>query len=351
MKKLLIASTALVATSGFAYADVTLGGSAQFGVIYIEDRADPNAGVGTTDSDATEELFLDYELQFDFSASGETDGGLGFGMSAELESDSDGEGNQNAQSIDPEIFITSGFGTLTVGALDVAPDAAGFGNTRDPGYDGVGVDNLIDAILFVNASDLFNSDESGAANIMYQGTFGGLSLTATAHSHEKDFGAVAEYDFGTFNVGLSYVSVDEVIIGATDGDLVADLVTGEVSEVGGTPGTPGGGETWGATIGGSFAGFDLDFVYADHTNDFDADAKAYGLSGAYDLGMYEVTFAVNQVELDNTDMGDIDGTAYGIGVSYDLGGGASLQAGVASLWNPAEDDNFTTASFGIAMSF
>lgn len=326
MKKLLIASTALVATSGFAYADVTLGGSAQFGVIYIEDRADPNAGTGTTKSDATEELFLDYELQFDFSASGETDGGLGFGMSAELESDSDGSANQNAQSIDPEIFITSGFGTLTVGALDVAPDAAGFGNTRDPGYDGVGVDNLIDAILFVNASDLFNADESGAANVMYQGTFGGLSLTATAHSHEKDFGAVAEYDFGSFNVGVSYVSVDEVVIGATDATLTEDPNNpGMVITTPANPGVAGGGETWGVTVGGSFAGFDLDFVYADHTNDFDADAKAYGLSGAYGMGAYDITFAVNQVELDNTSMGDIDGTAYGVGVEYDLGGGASLQ--------------------------
>jgi len=336
MKKLLIASTALVATSGFAYADVTLGGSAQFGIIYIEDRADPDAGVGNIKDDATEELFLDYELQFDFSASGETDGGLGFGMSAELESDSDAKSNQSAQGIDPEIFITSGFGTLTVGALDVAPDAAGFGNTRDPGYDGVGVDNLIDAILFVNAEDLFNQDEAGAANVMYQGTFGGLSLTATAHSHEQDVGVVAEYDFGAFSAGLSYVTVDDF----------AD-------------GTDEGGETWGITVGGTFAGFDLDFVYADHENDFDLDAKAYGLSAAYDLGAYEIEFGINQVEIDNFGaQGDIDGTTYGIGVSYDLGGGAELQAGVASLWNPgdvgdpdAKEDDIITASFGIAMSF
>ncbi|MDD9717188.1 porin [Dinoroseobacter sp. PD6] len=324
MKKLLIASTALVATSGFAYADVTLGGSAQFGIIYIEDRADPSAPAEGPGSDDTEELFLDYELQFDFSASGETDGGLGFGMSAELESDSDAEGNQNAQGIDPEIFITSGFGTLTVGALDTAPDQAGFGNTRDPGYDGVGVDNLIDAILFLDAEALFNADEGGRSNIMYQGSFGGLSLTATAHAHEQDFGIVAEYDFGAFRAGLSYMEVDEVEIG---GDL-------------------GGGDTIGVTVGGTFAGFDLDFVYADHSNDFDVDAEAYGLSGAYDLGAYGITFGVNQVEI-----GDVDGTTYGIGVEYDLGGGAELQAGVASLWDPEDDDNFTTASFGIAMSF
>ncbi len=38
MKKLLIASTALVATAGMAAAEVTFSGYGRFGVIYEEDR-------------------------------------------------------------------------------------------------------------------------------------------------------------------------------------------------------------------------------------------------------------------------------------------------------------------------
>ena len=42
MKKLLIASKALVATAGMAAADVTLKGSSRFGLIYTEGAADEN---------------------------------------------------------------------------------------------------------------------------------------------------------------------------------------------------------------------------------------------------------------------------------------------------------------------
>lgn len=334
MKKLLIASTALVATSGFAYADVTLGGSAQFGVIYQEDRLDQ----GLTD-DSTDELFLDYELQFDFSASGETDSGIGFGMSAELESDSGGTSKQSPQAFDPEIFVTGSFGTVTVGALDVAPDQAGFGNTRDPGYDGIGIDNAIDAILFLGLSDfddVFGTVDSGAsANIMYQGSFGGLAITATVDSYEEDYAIVVGYDFGSFNVGFLYNEADDL-----GGGFSAD--------------------TTALTAGTSFAGFDLDFVYAMHDNSDDIEIDAYGLSGAYDMGAYALTFAVNQVDVDNGP----SGTSYGVGVAYDLGGGASLQAGIGSEYLLVGetftggmrdivvlDDNRTVASFGIAMSF
>lgn len=326
MKKLLIASTALVATSGFAYADVTLGGSAQFGVIYQEDRADP------TDSSDDEELFLDYELQFDFSASGETDGGLGFGMSAELESDSNATADSNEQGFDPEIFITGAYGTLSVGDVDIATD--GFGSTRDPGYDGIGIDNAIDVIITLGLDDFDPLDGDAPAdapdtirgsdtNVRYDGTFGGLTLIATADSHDEDYAAVLSYDFGSFSAGLGYASAD---LGAT-GDA----------------------ESISATVGGSFAGFDIDFVYVTHENDL-FDAEGYGLSGDYDLGMYTITFAVNQVEADN-DSVDVSGTSYGVGVAYDLGGGASLSAGIGSEYDLLSDDDRTVASFGINMSF
>lgn len=328
MKKLLIASTALVATSGFAYADVTLGGSAQFGIIYVEDRMIEDDNGDMVDDD----LFLQYELQFDFSASGETDSGLGFGMSAELESDSDNQGNPNDQGFDPEIFVTGEFGTVTVGSLDVAGDQAGFGNTRDPGYDGVGVDNLIDTLLFLSIDDfdqIFDLDTGGAdANIMYEGSFGGLSLTATVDSFEEDFGIVVDYDFGSFNVGILYMSGDEI-----------------GTEVGSGEGF--GAETVGLTAGAMFAGFDLDFVYAETDIDGGGDLTGYGLSGAYGMGAYTFTFAANQVDVSEGD----SGAAYGIGVDYDLGGGAKLQAGIGSIWDPVDDDNFTTASFGISMKF
>jgi len=66
MKKVLLASTALIGFAGMAAADVTLSGSGRFGLVYNDD--------GTT-SDTN----LSYRLRFNIDASTETDSGVKFG--------------------------------------------------------------------------------------------------------------------------------------------------------------------------------------------------------------------------------------------------------------------------------
>ena len=64
MKKVLLASTALVASAGIAAADVSLSGSAELGII---------------DDDTATQFHTDIDVTF--TMSGETDGGLTFGAS------------------------------------------------------------------------------------------------------------------------------------------------------------------------------------------------------------------------------------------------------------------------------
>src|SRR6056297_3414964 len=73
MKKILLATTALAATSGAAYADMSVSGSAEIGIIGA--------------SNIETQLFTDVDVNF--SGAGETDNGLAFGFSVDLD-ESDG---------------------------------------------------------------------------------------------------------------------------------------------------------------------------------------------------------------------------------------------------------------------
>ena len=72
MKKILFATTALVATAGYAAADITVSGGANMGVKYQEDRAGG-------------ETYTYTELDFGINASGTTDSGIEFGASIDLD--------------------------------------------------------------------------------------------------------------------------------------------------------------------------------------------------------------------------------------------------------------------------
>jgi outer membrane protein OmpU len=339
MKKLLIASTALVATSGFAAAEVTLGGSAQFGVIYQEDRVLPD--VTSPGDTVDDDLFLDYELQFDLSGSTTTDSGLTFGASADFENDSNAFADSNDQGFDPEIFVSGGFGTLTVGDVDVATDTAFGGLTRDPGYDGIGIDNTIDTLIFADAGAGFDIDDLTIdSNIMYEFATGGFGLTLTADSFEQNYAAALSYDLGAWRFGLGYVDIEEYTVNANDDALFGI----------------GGGDSLSVFVGGELFGFDWDFVYVTHDNEVaDADVDGYGVSAGYDLGGYTLSFAAYYIDPDDdfeVALGTADdGWDYGVGVSYDLGGGASLDAGIGSRWLPFEDDDQVVASLGMSFKF
>lgn len=295
MKKLLIASTALVASAGFAAADVTLGGTANMGVKY--------SSVALPSGNTME---LHYEVDFDIIGSGTTDGGLTFGASVDVDQQivsADGNATQIADGAngngitDPEVFISSEFGTLTVGGVDPATD--GFG-IADVGFDGVGVDDDAESIKNANTT----------ANVHYTVTFDAFTLAAAIHTVSNDYSAMLRYDFGDFDAAIGYARDNSSGNSATTLD-----------------------------VNGTFGDISMGGFYTDGSGTL---ANGYGVDLSYVMGATTITFAWGDTSAAGDD------PDYGIGVAYDLGGGAVLAGGVASVDTTTRR---TVADFGINLTF
>ena len=111
MKKLLIATTALVATAGVAAAEVAVSGNGRMGVVYNG-----------------EDLNFSSRIRVVFTLSGETDGGLSFGGSFRADN-AGGAANGSAG----EIFISGAFGTIAMGDVVGAAEAV-VGDLPEVGY-------------------------------------------------------------------------------------------------------------------------------------------------------------------------------------------------------------------------
>ena len=106
MKKVLFATTALVATAGVAAADVTFGGYGRFGVMYMDDDS-----AGTDSTDVTSR----FRLQIDATA--ESDAGVVVGARVRIQQNEGQQGMTNgarffARSGGFEVGVGNIFGAL-----------------------------------------------------------------------------------------------------------------------------------------------------------------------------------------------------------------------------------------------
>ena len=186
MKKVLFASTALVATAGVASAEVALSGSAEMGIY---------------GGSAIETQFFQ-DLDVTFTMSGSTDNGLTFGATVDLD-ESTGAApalNNNADDGGASIFISGDFGTLTMGdtdgALDWAlTDAGNIGNpgsiaddeTSHAGYRGNYLDGVYDGQI-----------------VRYDNTFGDFGVAFSVEMDDAANGRDTGYALGVrYNVALA----------------------------------------------------------------------------------------------------------------------------------------------------
>ena len=121
MKKILLATTALVATTGFAAAEMTWSGSANIGMKYSDQ--------GTTQ--------LHEEIDLGMAATGETDGGIGWKV--EMGLDSENQDSTETKAGDAgSVHLTGDFGTIKVGNVSSAGTSIGL---PDVGFDTIGIDD------------------------------------------------------------------------------------------------------------------------------------------------------------------------------------------------------------------
>jgi outer membrane protein OmpU len=379
MKKVLFATTALVASAGFAAADVSLSGSAEMGIF-------GGSGNDLADDFGFEEADTQFhtDISVTFTLSGETDNGLTFGASIGLEEAQDGVATTVED--DFSVFISGGPWALTMGDTDGAFDRAMSevpvgGDIVDAvenagaGYDGNGgLDGFYDGQI-LRADYAFDAFEVSFSVELCDDCDDILNESEDVADFSGDpvYGLGASYEFGDFEFGVGY----QWVSWALDGDSGAFTLGYDVDADIYIAGISGAYSMGDITVGAnySFGEADLDFSGAGSPDDIAFDYTHFGLGAAYSMDAW--TFAANwgMKEIDDgTD--ERDSTGYGLAIHYDLGGGAVVQFGygwsdnegvpaVSDFNDPSvdlsdlalgefDDDLDTTShqfSFGVAMSF
>ena len=349
MKKVLFATTALIATASVAAADVRISGYGRFGLDWNE--ANGNTGMGETS--ITSRL----RLQFDMST--ETDNGITFGarFRAQAESrdgagasgpinviDSDSDGNFD--TVEPgggasfngaRFFATVGGFTLGVGNILGAVEAMQglYLETRTAGLgiDGAGFQSVVTNMAGNNFDwDAYSSAGFGVNGIevIYNGGAFGVHVSysddtnntfAVGTSGETNTAISGYYTFGDWTVALGYNDEENVGVNA-DNDLIIFTVQGDLG----------------------IAGVRLAYAEMDNTAATGGDSSKLGLYGTFDIGA--ATSLVAFVTDEDSPGLVTDGTGYGLHISHDLGGGVSFEAG----WGENSSDN-TTVQAGVYFSF
>ncbi|MBD3786831.1 MAG: porin [Sphingomonadales bacterium] len=283
MKKVLLATTALVLSAGFAAAEVKLSGSANMGLKYDE---------GGLSYAPAKKAAAWYEIDIDVVGTMESDSGLTFGASVDLDSDYKSALAGTAQTaIDGEVFVSGAFGTFTIGNVD--PIADDYGLT-DIGFDGIGIDDVAE-----------DAGYTGSADARWDYTVGAMTLGVSVNTISEDYGVGAAYDAGMFMAALTF-DHDEA----------------------------GNNDTTSLLLGGKFDAFSAELYVTDNdTND-----TSWGLYGAYTTGA--LTLEASYADADTA-----ADAAYGIGAKYDLGGGAKLAGGLGSVSDDMVADFGVTFKF------
>ena len=296
MKKLLLASTALVATAGIAAADVNLSGGARFGILdngtdtVIHNRFTINIdGNATIDSGA--ELFARVRIRGGSSA---------------------GEGGTTAASgvSAPRVGMTSGGMTLAVGNINGALESTPGLYSGAVGLTGLGWGNLP-----VNGSaagswfwDSFSSAGGGANGVEVIYSAGDMGIHVSHSEVSDQTSAHISYAFGDWTAALAMLD---------DGD---------------------GPEATLITLGGSLGSANVGLKYADVDDGADS-SDATTVWASFDVAS-GTTVTGYFTSVDN-------GTAddnYGLGFTHSLGG-ATLAGGVSSI------NDTTRADLGVRFGF
>lgn len=314
MKKILFASTALIATAGVASAELTIGGSARLGLAY-------NDGL------ATDETRIEQRMRVNITGIAETDAGVKLEVRVRLEANEDDHQN----SISGKGPGAAGF-AVSFGGLRV--DVGNVSNVLDSGdqvdYYGYGVGFT----SFLEHNATFNGPATG---------FGAGSAPATTLK--------ARYNVGDFSASLSYKETRlQAAVAATPGNVGSAAVAADDEIQLGLGYTFGAtsvgavysdsdlaGEYWVANVAGSFGALGYSLIVGDGDNQTDV-----SVGGSLN---YEISSATSLRAM-FSDGGNATDTAFGVGARHDLGGGVTLAGGVGV---DAADN--TKADLGVSFSF
>lgn len=290
MKKVLFATTALIATAGMAAADIKLSGYGRFGALY---------------NDVTDATNFISRLRIQIDVSAETQSGMKVGARQRIQTEENGMGAGNGV----RFYITTGGLTIAggniLGAIEAMPGL--YMNTKSggTGLEGNGFTSLV-----TNTAgngywgwDAYSSGGVGAANgveVIYSAN--GFTAHLSVSDSNRDALALS-YKFGDYTAAVA----------VQDSDTAANQKTV-------------------VTFGGKLGAADFTLAYADNDG-----VDKFALKGGANVGAATYLYGFVASE----DLGE----TFGLGVSHDLGG-ASIEAGWTR--NDITDMNQISAGFFFA---
>ena len=267
MKKILLASTALVASTGFAMADgnISWSGSANMGLKYSDN--------GTTQ--------VHNEIDIGMAATGETDGGIGWKV--EMGLDTDNTDASRGKTVDAgSVSISGDFGTIRVGAVSSAGTSIGIG---DVGFDGSAIDS---------AAHKGRNAGSTAPDVQWNYTMDDIALHASTNTSNDDNAIAVSWTSGSMAIAIAHSA----------------------------EGSTGGATANAMTVGTSVGSFAVKGVATSHST---ANFDSVGLSASMPVdGLGTVTFITGSNDTDAK-------SSYGVGFAKALGGGATLKGYYGSV--------------------
>ena len=275
MKKVLFATTALIATASVAAADVSFGGYGRFGADYDSSRA------------AGAEVDQTSRFRLNITGTTETDNGLSFTAFARMQ-----DSATAATAISGANFsVAAGGLKVTAGNVNGAIETMNGLYAQSLGLTGIGYHNVV-------------------VNTAVAGFWGWDSFSSTGNGRE---GVVVSYSVGDFGVAASYSNTSGVENTAVNASYT---FSGWTVALGFQDSSVAAQDKTVLTVAGNVGIADLNFAVADNNG-----TVKYGIGADFSVGAATKVSAFVNTE-------DTSGEAYGLGVNHDLGGGASIRGGV-----------------------
>ena len=342
MNRLILASTALIASTTLAHAQaVTIGGEGRMGILF---ESVSLGGVSTS------EWAQENRLVLHFNVAVQADHGLTFGAYSRVQINNGSTGRFSGSNV----FVEASNLRLSFGNLDGAIINAGVAG----GYPGCGVGyigghycgdsaGLVGLFTFALAGPPTNGVLAGALAQEFDYTGGGhpamarldysFGDTRVSVSHQRggatELGISSTFD--AFTVALGY-SNRATITGPVPGPGFAGAqVAGNVVALSGHYD----GGTWGVRAIAARVSYAAPLAASNHTN--------FSLSGNVELGGGNLYAYVGRVHGGPANV--IAFNTAGVSYGYGLGGGATLTGGIERISGGGA--SWTSASVGVAFNF
>ncbi len=254
-----------------------------------------------------------------------------------------------------EVYISMDMHKLTIGSdIDAADKVAG--GLADPGFDGIGIDDVAEGPYGGSAADVRYDGDFGVASVaMSYGDNKGDAEWAAGFSFNVDpvtFGAGFDSK-GVMSIGMGFMQgqISMNALYSTDSDhdeadneAVTDKTKATATTArGGTAGNPA--RTAKPDLKNQAIGVDMTYQMTDTTSLVIVAAQHKKESADWHYVLGDTTTDFTKTDSTKWVKSSTTVDAFGVGFSHDLGGGATLKAGAGSV------DSNAVADLGITMKF